>query len=66
MARHARDVGVLTRENQEAEVLYLLDDGSAIYCVDGIGRWYYDSEEEAREQVGDDVDYAYADDVEAD
>lgn len=62
----ARNVDVLTRDNQEAEVLYLLDDGSAIYCVDGIGRWYYDSEDEAYEQVGEDVETAYADTVEAD
>lgn len=65
MARK-RGMSVLTRDNQEAEVLYLLDDGTAIYCVDGIGRIYYDTEDEAWDDLGNDVDYAFADTVEAD
>lgn len=59
-------VNTLTRDNQKGGVLYLLDDGTAAYCVDGEGRWYYDSADEAYEQLGEDVDYAYADEIEED
>ncbi|WJN62692.1 hypothetical protein [Streptomyces phage phiScoe10] len=44
---------VITRENQEADVLYVLPDGTAFVTPDGLGRYWYDSEEEGEE------DYAF-------
>lgn len=55
-----RHVARVTRDNQEPDVIYVgeWDDpvfkGETIFVTpDGIGRYYYDSIEEARDDVGD-------------
>jgi hypothetical protein len=45
------DSRTLTRADQEADRLYVLEDGTCFYTVDGEGRDWYDSEDEAWEQV---------------
>uniref|UniRef100_A0AAU7GZQ5 Uncharacterized protein n=1 Tax=Streptomyces phage Kamino TaxID=3158857 RepID=A0AAU7GZQ5_9CAUD len=49
---------MITRENQEVDVIYVLPDGTAFVTPDGAGRYWYDSEEEAVE------DYLYTERVE--
>lgn len=49
-----REVFDVTRENQAAENLYVVADGRIfVVAPDGIGRYYYDTEDEAQEQHGD-------------
>lgn len=38
---------IIDRDNQEADVLYVLPDGTAFVTPDGVGRYWYDDEDEA-------------------
>lgn len=38
---------IITRDNQESDVLYVLPDGTCFVTPDGEGRIYYDTEDEA-------------------
>lgn len=57
----------VTRETQEIEVIYVgpeVDEdkpGGVFVTTDGIGRYWYDSVEEAQEQHGDDLPICHLD-----
>jgi hypothetical protein len=54
----------VTRENQAAEHMYVLEDGRVfVVAPDGVGRYWYDDEDEAHEQHGEDVAVHYVEDV---
>lgn len=41
---------MITRANQLVEVIYVNPDGTAFWSPDGVGRFYFESLEEAQEQ----------------
>lgn len=43
------------RDEQEADTIYEMPDGSVFYTPDGIGRVYYDTIEDALADMGDDA-----------
>lgn len=43
----------MTRDEQETDVIYVCPVGSAFITTDGVGRFWFDSEEEAQEEFGD-------------
>lgn len=48
----------ITRDNQVPDVIYVLPDGTAFVTPDGLGRYWYDTEDEAV------ADYLYTTDIE--
>lgn len=67
----SRRIARVTRDNQEADTIYVgwWDDpvlrGETVFVSpDGIGRYYYESIEEAQDDMGDDLPIVYAEAVE--
>lgn len=50
-----RNLYTVTRDSQECDVIYVNSDEVAWFTPDGIGRIFYDSVEEAREDTGIEV-----------
>lgn len=51
-----KDPGLFHREDQEAETLYLTQDGGYFWTPDGVGRIFYDTLDEALADLGLDPD----------
>ena len=51
----------MEREQQKTDVIYVTPSGGVFVSPDGIGRIWYDSEEEAAEQHGDHLETVYLD-----
>jgi len=47
---------IIDRDNQEPDVLYVLPDGTCFVTPDGMGRYWYDDEEQAESE---DEGYAF-------
>jgi hypothetical protein len=45
----------MTRAEQVPDTIYVTPDGQAFYTPDGVGRTWYDSDEEAMAEHGDDL-----------
>lgn len=52
------------RSTQDTDVIYVHEDaGLAFVTTDGIGRYWFDTEEEAVEEFGDDLPVTYVDHI---
>jgi len=52
------------RSTQEPDVIYVRNEGDAAFVTpDGIGRYWFDSEDEAVEEYGDDLPIEYVDHI---
>ena len=58
-----RHVQLVTRETQEPDVIYVVEDSWAFVTPDGIGRFFYDSLEEAQEAHGEETPVVYAEEA---
>lgn len=64
MARITSVEAFVDRATQDADVIYVHDkSGMAFVTTDGIGRYWFDTVDEAIEEFGDDLDITYVDHI---